>query len=272
MRLGADSRVHTISQTEDEVAVELQRGRVDFDVVPNPGRRFSVTAKFVSVTVRGTRFSVAIDDGGASPLVAISVARGSVEVVRLDGIAERVVLGPGMSWSAIEGVAQKQPAEGEPAETAPPEELGAKTASPAVKSPRAAADSERDSPPSPDDPAILFKQAESRMRSSDAAGAAELFARLLAKFPADGHIGLAAFQLGRLRLDALGDPRGALDAFDRALAAGNSTPFAEDAAARRVEALDALGDGVGCRKAKEAFLAAYPQSLHAPRVAERCGE
>ncbi|HTQ47109.1 MAG TPA: hypothetical protein VMI75_30350, partial [Polyangiaceae bacterium] len=60
-----------------------------------------------------------------------------------------------------------------------------------------------------------------------------------------------------LRLDALGDPAGALAAFDDAIVLAPRAGFREDAEARRVEALDRMND-TRCPAARQAFLARYP--------------
>ena len=102
------------------------------------------------------------------------------------------------------------------------------------------------------------------------ADAAREYARLRERFPGDVRSGLAAFELGRISLASLGDPRGALDAFHFALAHERGGFFAEDAEAGAVEALDRLGDVNACVKARDAFLARHAQSAHASRIRLLC--
>ena len=62
-------------------AVELDRGRSLFDVIKRPDDPFEVRTPEVVVSVKGTRFSVAIDDASA----AVAVFRGLVGVSGLGG-------------------------------------------------------------------------------------------------------------------------------------------------------------------------------------------
>ena len=71
-------------------------------------------------------------------------------------------------------------------------------------------------------------------------------------------------------MDALGDRRGAIDALERAVAAGATASFHEDALARMVVAYDAEGRRDACRKARERYLARYPSGVHAHVLAGRC--
>lgn len=101
--------------------------------------------------------------------------------------------------------------------------------------------------------------------------AARAFDRLRHTFPRDRRAALAAFELGRLRLDSLGDPRGAEEAFREAMALGPRSPFREDAEARRVEALSRMGDGAGCAAARDAYLARWPNGTYRRAVGLYCG-
>ena len=66
--------------------------------------------------------------------------------------------------------------------------------------------------------------------------AADAYAALLASYPDDARAGLSAFELGRIRMDALDDEAGAIEALERSLAAGTAASFHEDALARIVVA------------------------------------
>jgi hypothetical protein len=100
--------------------------------------------------------------------------------------------------------------------------------------------------------------------------AADAYADLLARHPGDARAGLSAFELGRIRMDALDDHAGAIQALERALAAGSNASFHEDALARIVVASDALGRGDACRKARARYLERYPDGVHANALAARC--
>jgi hypothetical protein len=86
----------------------------------------------------------------------------------------------------------------------------------------------------------------------------------------DGRAGLAALELGRLLLDELGDPEGALDALRDAIALTADKTLREDAEARHVQALERIGDVAGCRAARDLYLLHYPEGVHTKTVARRC--
>ena len=118
----------------------------------------------------------------------------------------------------------------------------------------------------------LLARAEASRAANDPRGAARLFDALRAHHRADPRAGLAAFELGRLRLDRLGDPRGAAEALSDALSIAPGAPFREDAQARLVEAYEASGDHARCLDARAGYLARYPRGVHRGTIASRCGE
>jgi transmembrane sensor len=99
--------------------------------------------------------------------------------------------------------------------------------------------------------------------------AAAAFDTLRRRFRTDPRAALAAFELGRLRLDSLGDAPGALEALNDAIGLSPRGPLREDAEARRVEALSAQRSP-DCGAARDAFLGRYPRSAHVDLVAGRC--
>lgn len=104
-------------------------------------------------------------------------------------------------------------------------------------------------------------------RPQDAARALD---RLRRSFRRDRRAPLAAFELGKLRLETLDDPRGAEEAFRDAIALGPSSPFREDAEARRVEALSRMGDVAGCAAARDAYLARWSSGTYRRAVELYC--
>ena len=95
----------------------------------------------------------------------------------------------------------------------------------------------------------------------------KLLEEFLRRFPEDARAALAAFQVGRSRLD-MGDAQGALKALERA--ARDGAAFKEQIDARRVQALEQLGDLEACRAARAAFLRAFPNGSFADIVRRRC--
>jgi len=117
----------------------------------------------------------------------------------------------------------------------------------------------------------LFDHANLARRAGRLDDAAELYGQLVASHPGDRRAPLAAFELGRLRMDSLRDMRGAVRALERALKLAPQGTFAEDALARLVLAQEALHDTTACSRARTRYLARYPEGVHAQHVAERCG-
>lgn len=116
----------------------------------------------------------------------------------------------------------------------------------------------------------LLDQANLARRAGRLQDAAELYGDLVGRYPRDRRASLAAFELGRLRMDSLRDMHGAVQALERALKLDDRGAFAEDALARLVLAEEALGDRAGCGRAQSRYLARYPEGVHAQHVAERC--
>lgn len=117
----------------------------------------------------------------------------------------------------------------------------------------------------------LFQQANVARRAGLVTESAKLYGELVTRHPRDHKAALAAFELGRLRMDSLSDVRGAVDALERALKLDARRAFAEDALARLVLAHEALGDRAACTRARARYLARYPEGVHAQHVAARCG-
>ncbi len=268
LSLAPATRLRVISSAPGEVRLRVERGSMLCDVVHRAERRFVVEAGGIEVEDRGTRFSVSVEDD-----VSVRVEQGAVEIHD----AARVVaaLKAGEAWrsgSAAPAVTTAAPEASATAVTTgdppvPPEP------SPEAITPSAA-------PPPPPKPAgsglckvpsrkILFERADAARLAGRHADAAADFARFYHCFPSDPRAGLAAYELGRIRLGSLHDPRGAAEAFG-AVVERPGDAFREDAEAGRVEALADLGDEHACQAARDAFRASYPGSPQAGRVARLC--
>ena len=117
----------------------------------------------------------------------------------------------------------------------------------------------------------LFEKAGESRRSGDAAAAARAYEELLRLHPSYGRASLSAFELGRLRMDRLADPAGAITALERALASNIGPSFREDALARLVSVYASQGNFAACGRARDRYLSSYPAGVHAGAVASRCG-
>jgi len=255
LQVAAQSSVRVQGNQASAVALALTRGVVTCDVTHREGRSFTVVAHDVTVRVVGTRFSVKTTSE-PQPRVEVSVSRGVVEITstRRPGIVARVAAG--QSWSS------ELPSTGFSA-AAP---VAVVAPSVAVSAP----EPKREPPPPPTARELFEKAGESR-RSGDAKAAANAYAELLRLHPSDGRAGLAAFELGRLRMDRLGDAPGAISALERAVAMNIGPSFREDALARLVSAYAAQGNAAACARARDRYLSSYPAGVHASAVQTRCG-
>jgi len=262
--LEPQSKLTLLTVRPELVRVALERGGVDLDVVHAEGKQFVAVARGYEIRVLGTRFRVRLGEGGA-PALEVKVARGRVRVTRLgaDGAPETDVrvLDAGETWSTAPEAA---PAPELPPTPAAVPELSPMPAAvpPAGPAASASGESARD----------LLARAEAARAANQPRAAARLFDALRLRHRSDARAGLAAFELGRLRLDRLDDPRGAAEALTDALAIAPRAPFREDAQARLVEAYAAARERGRCLDAQAAYLARYPQGVNRAKVAARCPE
>jgi hypothetical protein len=247
--LSAGSRAQVVTMTQVEVRVRLDRGSVECEVQPVPERRFVVEAAGFEVVVKGTHFTVSLGGEQIIDGVSVSVERGSVEV-REPPDRVLALLGPGQLWSSERNGASPE------------------AVSPAVVSPPAAVPLVVTAP----GPRVLFERANAARLRGDSREAAAAFDELRRRHPADARAGYAAFLLGRLRLDTLGDAKGAVEALSFAVAHPGSGFFQEDAEVRLIEALAKAGQAADCRQARDRFLARHPQAPGAKLVTKRCNE
>ena len=247
------SRVEVRDRTASALKLVLARGRIACDVTHREGRSFVVAAGGVEVRVVGTRFTVANEEAQAGRRVEVRVERGTVEVRGSDGEVARVEAGH--SWSQV---TKTEPLAGPTADVEPePEAEPAETAAPAAK--RHAA---RSAHPAVADARALFEQARGEWRAGHIDEAARTYQALLAGHPRDPRAGLAAFELGRLRMDRLNDLPGAVQALEQAVALAPGAELREDALARLVAAAAAAHDGPRCARARTRYLTDYPSGVH----------
>jgi transmembrane sensor len=285
VQLAPRTQLRLLSNRAKRVQLELREGLARFHVTHDRDRSFVIDAGPVQVRVVGTRFELerrSRAEGGMS--VRVAVTEGVVEVRRRDSTTapgEVRRLAAGETWSAVMGASIPQAAKPAPRAAAAPEpsEPEDSRASPEpevadeveVLEAKAEPAATAGPVPSPERSAArIFKRANLARRAGRMKDAADGYAELLARFPRDGRAGLCAFELGRIRMDALGDTAGAIQALERAAAAGGGSSFHEDALARIVVANDALGRSDACRSARDRYLAGYPQGVHAHALATRC--
>jgi TolA-binding protein len=116
----------------------------------------------------------------------------------------------------------------------------------------------------------LFELAHDARAAGHVQPAINAYLALLKQFPSDPRVGVAALELGRLRMDSQHAYGPAADAFRRAFAAARNDGLREDALARLVEALSALRDQAACSAEQQRYLSRYPNGVHAAPVRACC--
>jgi transmembrane sensor len=264
LQVSPAGRVDFQALSTQAVQLVLAHGWVELDVTHVPDRKFVVRAGDVDVIVRGTHFRVELGDADPK-VVSVSVQRGQVEVRqrRTPNDVAVVLLGAGMSWT----MGQRQTAT-EPAPVAASEPTAA---TPLATEPKPSLEPSAVRTPDSIGPKQLLEQADAARLSGHPREAANALDELRRRYRSDARAGLAALQLGRLRLDSLHDAAGALEAFRDAAALSASPSVQEDALARQAQALEALGNNAGCRRVRDQYLARYPSGIHSASIARRCG-
>jgi TolA-binding protein len=264
MRLDSSSRVEVSGSEEQGVHLALKRGRIECKVTHRRAPSFIVTADGVEVRVVGTRFSVESRRDAEERRVEVRVDEGAVEVRSpgRPGEVERVEAG--RTWSQV---IRTDPVAGARAEPAPAQAVpeAQPSSAPVPNVPEAKPEAK------PAGARELLEEANEYRREGRLAEAARSYESLLARHPNDGRAGLAAFELGRLRMDRLGDLPGAIQALERAMTLAPGSGFREDAMARLVTAYGRSGNNARCTRARDAYLKRYPEGVHRQTVAKQCG-
>jgi len=248
------SRVEVGDRTPSALKLVLARGRIACDVTHREGRSFVVAAGGVEVRVVGTRFSVANEEAEGGARVEVRVERGIVEVRSPGGEVARVEAGH--SWSQVTKTEALAGEGTDPAAEEAEGEAPTPRAAPAARSHagahlRPVADAREQ-----------FEQARGEWRAGRIDAAAKTYQALLASHPRDPRAGLAAFELGRLRMDRLGDMPGAVQALQQAVALAPGAELREDALARLVAASAAARDHGVCARSRTRYLTEYPTGVH----------
>ncbi|MET0593504.1 MAG: FecR family protein [Polyangiaceae bacterium] len=277
-------RLRVDHATKTDVAMHLEAGRARFEVKHDESRRFAVAVADLEVVDRGTRFEITRGDE-ARPGVDVRVEEGEVELAGAGHAPRRIAAGE--SWS------NRSPEKAQTAQlpVAPPSSaLHASSSN--NEAPRAEA-------PNADSEAVTQESAvrsRGRGKGGESArgletraarelfelgnaakiegrlrDAADAFDALRLRHRSDGHAALAALELGRLRLNHFNDAAGALAALEDAVKLAPRASFREEAEARIVDALAALGRDADCVRARDQFAQRHPRSVHAASVAGKCG-
>ena len=116
----------------------------------------------------------------------------------------------------------------------------------------------------------LFESAEIYRLGGRLRESAETLDKLRHIYRSDKRAGLAAFELGRLRMDSFGDLAGAVEAFNDAIRLSPNMSFREDAQARLVQLYDRQGNRAACGNSKADYLRRYPSGAASKVVNQLC--
>lgn len=283
LSLEPSTRLRLVHISPREVRLRLEEGAVDIYVARVENRPFSLLVDEIEVSVIGTSFRVTYDGDE----VMVSVDEGRLALRGPASVDLPKTLGAGESWSSAAPVEDPEP-------VAPLEMPDLPDAGSPVSRYRGPSstlpnrfhglygagrydDAYASVDPSRFERCIergsardLFALASAARLSGHSRPAARAFDALRKRHRKDARAGLAALELGRLRLYDLDDPRGAAEAFGDAIALQPSAFYREDAEARKVQALEAAGEEEACVEARDDYLRRFPSGLHAAAVARRC--
>jgi transmembrane sensor len=260
---GARSDLEVLENSEARISVRLEAGRAHFDVVHNPVRSFTVEAEPYRVEVIGTVFDVERD----ADTVRVGVSRGKVRVYGPLG-AEDLVAGQIKRFARAVEPAVAPLDEPEPeAVTRPAARATSKRRANADTTWRSlsqsgqydlAFESLRRGSVVDDDPAALMDAADAARLSGHPQNAVRYLADVVHRHGRSPVAPLAAFTLGRVYLDQLGQPDQAAAAFERARKLSPNGSLAQDALAREVEALSKGGNAQKAYQRAQDYLKRYP--------------
>ncbi|MEY4583218.1 MAG: hypothetical protein RL701_7921 [Pseudomonadota bacterium] len=259
LSVGVATSLEVTEASPAAVRLRLTRGSVFCSVVPRATRTFRVDAPAASVLVKGTRFEVVANETGTS----VRVEHGSVEVRSRDDQRLLATLEEGQTWSQRQPTAATEPA-------VPQLPTSAAVVEPLALPPTAAPEPTVTPTHRPrETPSALFQRANTERAEGHAEAAGAAYDKLRRQYPHDARAGLAAFELARIRLGTLNEPRAAISALEFALAHPRGF-VVEDAEALKIDALARLGDAAACTRAAERFLVQYPNGAQRARVAAAC--
>lgn len=236
----------------DRVSLALDRGEARFVVSKRPERAFRVEAGNVTATVRGTAFRVTRAGDGA----IVVVDEGRVEVEGPTG-ARTLEAGERFAPEAPEAPATDASSP-TPTPRAPAwRPLAAKGDYPAAYAALGDGGVGREAAAATDAETLLSLADVARL-SGHPKEAAPPLRRVLAEHRADPRASLAAFTLGKIDLESLGDPADAARMFEESTRLGAPPSIAEDASARRVEAYARAHEPGKARAAAAEYRAKFP--------------
>jgi transmembrane sensor len=285
VRLFPGARLEPQTNTGTDVIFAMPTGTADFHVVPEGPRRWRIQVDLVIVEVVGTSFRVAREE----LTVTVSVIEGRVRVfgMRVPGNLQELEAGASLTVPLTDPPVEQDPTPTPTAETAeaPPDDGTTEPAERVRAAPshvewRGLAEERRYDeafealgPIGVEQGALraadvdeLFALSDVARLSGHPSDAVAPLRRIIADFSTDRRAGVAAFTLGRVQLDSLGNPSTAARSFARGIELGLPPTLVDDALARQAEAQWRGGDRTGARQTAQQYLRRYPRGRHADRV------
>ncbi len=241
-----------IQNQVDSVRVRLGRGSARFAVPSRQNRRFVVQSQDVEVWVVGTLFEVTQHQGGTT----VAVTEGQVRVRQL-----------GRETLVAAGETEEFPIATDPEDDI----TNPLPAAPKGRPWRALLKDgsyheayralTRAGPEAVKDKAVILMDAADAARlSGHPREAVGYLRRVVERHSTDPLAPLAAFTLGRIWLEELGEPRQAATSFAQARRLAPTSPLAQDALAREVEAWSKASDLGRAHERAVEFIERYPDS------------
>jgi len=287
--LDASAALDIDAASPSAVEVSLRSGSAEFEITPNPQRKFIVHAGLAEISVLGTHFRVTRE----ATRVRVEVTRGRV-AVRFASGARQLTAGESSWFPPAEPAAEARgPAA---AVTDPTPDVAAPSAAvsaaPSALSPNSDASASRrrfldhatrkEYPEAYSvlerAPEVVGNAPEDLMLAADAARfsnhpaqATRFLERVTRGHPQDSVAPLAAFTLGRIYLSQLGQPAKAAEAFALSLKLAPTGSLAEDALGREVEAAQLAGQPSRARDLAAQYLRRYPNGRRLESVRKASG-
>jgi transmembrane sensor len=260
--LATGARLVPVVNASNAVVLRLDAGEVVFDVRPGGPRHWWIEGGLATIDVTGTRFAVSRTEASLRVevehgVVVVRGARVAEQMQRLSA-GERLVV-----TDLVTGV-DEPTAQGESADVATTALAGSQ---------KTARSAERDRSPSAIARSDAARRVTALLASADKARAeghpeqaVEALREITQRFRSDPRAGAAAFTLGKLQMDRLGDPQGAARSFELAIGHGLPATLLEDAYARLVEAHARAGNRLAAERATEMYLARFPNGSREPAM------
>lgn len=267
LTLAPHARLTTLGASVRRVSARVDQGQVTFDLEPLPSKRWDIDASFAQVQASDARFVVDRSDHA----LRVQVLRGAVLVYAAELPEGRLRVTEGQTVRVPEarraepvlsrprGQAVKAQLSEAPSAKVPSSSAAAVAAPSRTAAPRAPT-------PAPITADALLAAADSAREGRRWSDAHDALTHLVEQFPHDRRVGMAAFTLGKISLEAQSEPGVAARWFRLALARGVPGMLAEDAVARLVEALAKSGDQAAAVVARDRYLADYPTGRYVRQV------